>query len=72
MSKINRFEELQSWQKARQLANQVYALTRKGGFARDFELRNQIRRSAGSSMHNIAEGFDAGSNLEFIRFLKIA
>jgi four helix bundle protein len=72
MAKIKRFEDIQSWQKARALANLVYGLTGKGYFSRDFELRNQIRRAAGSMMHNIAEGFDAGSNPEFIRFLKIA
>ncbi|MBW8011315.1 MAG: four helix bundle protein [Chloroflexi bacterium] len=71
MSKIQRFEELNSWQKARKLSNQVYDLTEKGDFARDFELRNQIRRAAGSVMHNIAEGFDAGSDAEFARFLRI-
>ena len=72
MAKIDRFEDLHSWQKARELVNVVFDLTGNGAFARDFELRNQIRRAAGSSMHNIAEGFDAGSNPEFIRFLKIA
>ena len=72
MAKIERFEDLQSWQKGRELANRVYELTRQEDFARDFELRNQIRRAAGSAMHNIAEGFDAGSNPEFIRFLKMA
>ncbi|MBN2500507.1 MAG: four helix bundle protein [Anaerolineales bacterium] len=72
MAKIDRFEDLHSWQKARELVNIVFDLTGEGDFARDFELRNQIRRAAGSSMHNIAEGFDAGSNPEFIRFLKIA
>lgn len=54
------------------LANQIYDLTAKQEFSRDLELRNQIRRAAGSIMHNIAEGFDAGSNPEFIRFLKIS
>ena len=72
MVKIKRFEDLHSWQKARELTNLIYRFTGQGAFAKDYELRNQIRRSAGSSMHNIAEGFDAGSNLEFIRFLKIA
>ena len=72
MAKIDRFEDLQSWQKTRILANNIYELTSKKNFARDFGLRNQIRRAAGSVMHNIAEGFDAGSNPEFIRFLKIA
>lgn len=72
MAKIERFEDIQSWQKARELANLVYDLTMQGLFSKDFELRNQIRRAVGSIMHNIAEGFDAGSNPEFIRFLKIA
>ena len=72
MAKIERFEDVQSWQKARNLTNQVYELTNARTFAKDFELRTQIRRAAGSIMHNIVEGFDAGSNPEFIRSLKIA
>ncbi len=72
MARIERFEDLQSWQKARRLANQVYDLTMTDAFARDFELRNQIRRAAGSVMHNIVEGFDAGSDAEFARFLRMA
>lgn len=70
--KIERFEDLRAWQLARELANLVYDVTEKGNFARDFELRNQIRAAAGSVMHNIAEGFDAGSDGEFILFLKYA
>jgi four helix bundle protein len=72
MAKIERFEDSQSWQKARQLTNLVYDLTSHTEFAKDFRLRGQIRDAAGSIMHNIAEGFDAGSNPEFIRFLKMA
>jgi four helix bundle protein len=72
MAKIERFEDLQSWQKARQLANAIYDLTEHQNFAKDFQLRNQIRDAAGSVMHNIAEGFDSGTNPEFNRFLKIA
>ena len=72
MAKIERFEDLQSWQKARQLCMQVFDLTERGSFARDYELRNQIRGASGSIMHNVAEGFDAGSDAEFTRFLKIA
>src|SRR5512136_1494407 len=72
MAKIERFEELQSWQKARQLVNSIYEFTGHPDFSRDFRLRDQIRDAAGSAMHNIAEGFDAGSDPEFIRFLKIA
>jgi four helix bundle protein len=58
--------------KARELAGCVYELTRKEKFSRDFGLRDQIQRAAGSAMHNIAEGFDAGYDPEFIRFLKMA
>jgi len=72
VAKIDRFEDLQSWQKARQLANRIYDLTMADAFAKDFELRNQIRRAAGSVMHNIVEGFDAGSDPEFARFLRMA
>ncbi len=72
MPKIERFEDLQSWQKARQSANVVYDLTRRPAFAKDFQLRDQIRDAAGSVMHNIAEGFDSGTRAEFVRFLKIA
>lgn len=72
MPLIRRFEDLLAWQKARQLANAVYDLTAREAFARDHLLRNQIRDAAGSSMHNIAEGYDSGTGAEFIRFLKIA
>lgn len=72
MAKIERFEDLQSWQKARQLANFIYDLTEQVKFSKDFRLSNQIRDAAGSVMHNIAEGFDSGTNPEFIRFLKMS
>jgi len=72
MPTIKNFEELDSWKKARELAGYVYELTRKEKFSRDFGLRDQIQRAAGSVMHNIAEGFDAGYDAEFIRFLKMA
>ena len=72
MPMIQRFEDLQCWQKARQLANLVYDLTDHPALAKDFQLRNQIRDAAGSAMHNVAEGFDSGTRGEFIRFLKIA
>ncbi|MCC7117235.1 MAG: four helix bundle protein [Anaerolineales bacterium] len=72
MAKIERFEDLQSWQKARQLANLIYDLTENTKFAKDFRLSGQIQGAVGSIMHNIAEGFDAGTNPEFIRFLKIS
>ena len=61
MAMIQRFEDLLCWQKARQLTNAVYDLTDSPAFTKDFQLRNQIRDAAGSSMHNIAEGFDSGT-----------
>ncbi|GAB4485452.1 MAG: four helix bundle protein [Anaerolineales bacterium] len=72
MPKIQRFEDLIAWQKARVLADKVYAFTRTPKFVRDFGLRDQIQRAAGSVMHNIAEGFDSGYDPEFARFLKLA
>ena len=72
MTTINNFEELKSWQKAREWAGFVYGLTRKDLFARDYGLRDQIQRAASSVMHNIAEGFESGSDPEFVRFLKMA
>ncbi len=72
MPKIQRFEDLQAWQKVRQLTNAIDDLASKPKFAGDAYLRNQIRSAAGSVMHNIAEGFDSGSGPEFTRFLKMA
>jgi len=70
--KIERFEDIEAWQHARVLTQKAYAVTAEGGFARDFRLGDQIRDAAGSVMHNIAEGFDGGSNTEFARFLSYA
>jgi len=72
MTTIKNFEELTSWQKARELAGYIYELTRHDMFSRDFGLRDQIQRAASSVMHNIAEGFESGSDPEFVRFLKMA
>jgi four helix bundle protein len=70
--KVRRFEELIAWQKARQLANTIHRLTRQSEFAKDFRLCDQILDAAGSVMHNTAEGHDAGTDPEFVRFLKMA
>ena len=56
----------------RKLAREVYACTESGDFYRDFGLKDQIRRAAGSVMHNIAEGFDCDSEIEFAHFLGYA
>ena len=69
--KIERFEDVQSWQAGRELARLVYDATRDPAFARDFGLRDQVQRAAGSVMHNVAEGFESGSDAEFARYLRI-
>ena len=70
--KIERFEDTEAWQLARVLTQKVYRLTRKPEFSKDYGLKRQIQDAAGSSMHNTAEGFDAETNAEFIRFLRYA
>jgi four helix bundle protein len=68
--KIERFEDIEAWQLARELTRQVYTATKQADFYKDFGLKDQIQRAAGSAMHNIAEGFDGGSNAEFAKFLR--
>jgi four helix bundle protein len=70
--KITRFEDIEAWKLARELTRMVYALTAGPCFSKDFGLKKQIQEAAGSSMHNIAEGFDSETNSEFIRFLRYA
>ena len=71
--KIVNFEEIRAWQAARELTNLVYEVTKKNrDFSKDHVLSRQIQDAAGAIMHNIAEGFDAGYDNEFIRFLRIA
>lgn len=72
MSTITSFETLKCWQASRELTNLVYTVSSKDRLARDFEMRDQIRRAALSVMNNIAEGFGRGTRKEFIRFLDIA
>lgn len=70
--RIERFEDIKAWQEAKELTVEVYRITNEGDFARDFGLRDQVRRAAVSVMANIAEGFGRDSTKEFIRFLQIA
>ena len=69
---IQRFEELKCWQKSRELCARIFQLANQENFARDFSLKDQILRSSGSVMDNIAEGFGRGGNKEFIQFLLYA
>lgn len=72
MSVVTRFEDLIAWQEARKLMQLAYKVTAEGSFAKDFEMRDQFRAAALSSMTNIAEGFDNESSAEFARFLGMA
>ena len=70
--RIERFEDIEAWREARKLVNVIYDISDNGDFSRDFYLRNQIRGASVSIMSNISEGFDRGTNKEFIQFLTIA
>ncbi len=72
MARIERFEDLVAWQKARVLTRLIYQATRKETFSRDFGLSGQIQRAAVSMMSNVAEGFERGGRGEFHQFLSTA
>lgn len=72
MATIKRFEDLEVWRLAFEVAGDIYDLTQRDSFSRDFALRDQIRRSSISVFSNIAEGFERDGNREFINFLSIA
>ena len=72
MAKVEKFEDLICWQKARELVNLVYSISRNNALSKDYGLRDQLRRAAVSSMTNIAEGFARFHPGDFIRFLDIA
>jgi len=70
--KIESFEDLKAWKSSRELVRRICSPTRKRAFAKDFALVNQIRRAAISVVSDISEGFERGSNREFIQFLYVA
>lgn len=72
MPTISKFEEIEAWKTARQLTNLIYELSRQENFARDYGLKDQIRRAAVSVMSNIAEGFESLTQAQFIRYLGLA
>ena len=72
MNEIKRFEDLEIWKLAREIAKEVNQLTKRSDFSKDFELIKQIKSSSGSSMDNIAEGFERNGNHEFHQFLSIS
>jgi four helix bundle protein len=72
MAKVKKFEEIESWKKARSLTKKIYEVTLTGPFSKDFGLRDQIRRASVSILSNIAEGFERGGDKEFTQFLAVA
>lgn len=72
MATIEKFEDIEAWKAARELANNIFKLTLRNTFRLDYSLVNQIKSSSGSVMDNIAEGFERDGRKEFIQFLSIA
>ncbi|MBD0369440.1 MAG: four helix bundle protein [Pyrinomonadaceae bacterium] len=72
MAAFKRFEDIQACQKARQVTCRVYKITEEGNFAKDYGLRDQIRRASVSIMANIAEGLGRRSDKEFANFLNMS
>jgi len=72
MAGPKKFEDLESWRKARELVNLIYDMTQEGSLARDFGLKDQVQRAAVSVMSNLAEGFDRSHQAEKLQFYRIA
>ena len=72
MSSFKTFKDIEAWQKARKLTRDIYAISHDGAFAKDFGLRDQIRRASVSIMANIAEGHERSGTGEFVQFLSMA
>jgi len=72
MATFKKFEEVDIWIKSRELTKRIYEASRKGAFAKDYSLCDQMRRASVSIMSNIAEGFNRGGNKELVQYLAIA
>jgi len=69
---MGNFQKLRVWQKSKDLAIYIYRETQKGKFAKDFGLRDQIRRAAVSIPSNISEGDELGSDKQAVKFFYIS
>lgn len=67
--RMERFEDIQGWQEAGKLTQEIYKLTNVFPFKKDQRLCGQIQKASVSIMANIAEGFDRQSRKEFRKFL---
>ena len=72
MPTFQKFEDIEAWQKARELTKEIYKVSKERAFSKDFGLRDQMRRAGVSVMSNIAEGFERSGTGEFMQFLSIA
>ena len=72
MATVEKFEDLEIWQLARELASKIFRLSQKEPLSKDYKLKDQMNSAAGSVMDNIAEGFGRASRLEFVQFLSIS
>ncbi len=72
MATFKKFEDIEAWQRSRALTREVYSVTAEGTFAKDYGLKDQIRRASVSIMSNIAEGFERSGSKEFAQFLATA
>jgi four helix bundle protein len=72
MATINRFEDLEIWKKARELNKDVVRICKYPDLARDFEMVRHLKKTSGSIMDNIAEGFERGGKIEFRQFISIS
>ena len=72
MAKIQKFEDAKIWQSSREIVRQVYLISQKNYFSKDYSLKDQIRRAAVSVMSNIAEGFERTSDKEFLQYLNVS
>lgn len=73
MATFSKFEDLEVWQKARDFNLKLFPIVKKlREELKDFSLSDQINRSAGSCMDNIAEGFEREGSKEFVQFLATA
>lgn len=70
MGKVNRFEDLEVWQKGMQLAEDIFFVTRDEQFAREYGIKDQIIRASISISNNISEGFEYDNRKDFIKFLR--
>jgi four helix bundle protein len=72
MATFKKFEEIQAWQKAREVTKKIYSISNKERVSKDFSLRDQMKRASVSIMANIAEGHGRRTSAEFANFLNIA